>query len=148
MLSDICDFQGNMKATHNRESWIKGHRNPYDPRSRRAVIFLAFPLLHSLPLLISGNPKLLKSIATQFFQLSRSMIEIFRLGLVHNRSLFCTSYMKFKNLAGSKQMNISFSFHSIIKSPFHWEGLNVTQESHFWFYQYATIRVLFKVFIP
>lgn len=56
--------------------------------------------------------------------------------------------MKFKNLAGPKQMNISFSFHSIIKSPFHWEGLNVTQESHFWFYQYATIMVLFKVFIP
>lgn len=74
-----------------------------------------------------------------FPSLQRSMVEIFRLGLVHNRSLFCTSYMKFKNLTDFEQVNISFLFHSIInkKSPFHWEGLNVTQESNFWFYQSA-----------
>lgn len=146
MFPKTCDFQGNIKVTHNKESWIKGHRSTYNPRSRRAVISSAFSLLHSFPLPISGNPKVLntktQNTAAQLYSLQRSMIEIFRLALVNNRSLFCNSYMKFKNLTGSKQMNISFSFHSIIKSPFHWEGWSVTQESNFWFYQNTTTRVL------
>lgn len=67
-------FPGQHEVTHNKESWIKGHRSPYNPRSRRAVISLAFSLLHSLPLPISGNPKVLntktESTAAQLFQLT------------------------------------------------------------------------------
>lgn len=52
--------------------------------------------------------------------------------------------MKLKNLTGSKQMNISFLFHNIIKSPFHGEGLNVTQDADFWFSQHAMSGVLLE----
>lgn len=151
VLWDTCDFQGNMKVTPHKESWIKGRRalTLPDQMPRSWHFHLA-----SLPLPISGNPKVFNTKTSvrppSFPSVQRSMIGIFRLGVVHNRSLFCTPHVKFKNFTGSQQMNISFLFHRIIqrKSPFHWKGLHITQESSFWVYQDATTRVLWKVFIP
>lgn len=102
---------------------------------KNRLIALAFSLGRFSPPPRSGNPKGLNPEAQAqphgFHSLQRSMTEIFRLGLANNSALFPNSYMKFKNLTGSKQAHILFSFLSIIKSPFHWEGLKVTQESNF-----------------
>lgn len=125
-------------------------RSTYNHRSRIALAFLACHRstlfrwqareIHRFPLQVQ-EPK-----STGSHSSLRSMTEISRLRLVNRRPLFCTPYMKSKNLTGSKQMNISFPFHSIIiifkkkNLPFHWEGLNVTQERTFWFYQQTTNR--------
>lgn len=69
------------------------------------MVSLAFTVLHCLPLPSSGNPQIFSSQhRVQLYNsssLQRSMTEIFRLGLVNNRPLFCDSYMKFKNFTGS-----------------------------------------------
>lgn len=106
---------------------------------KNSISSLGISQLHSLPQASAGNPQALtprpRSQAHSSHSPLRSMTEISRLGPVNRRPFFCTPYMKSKNLTGSKQMNISLLFHSIIKSPFHWESLNVTQEPTFWFYR-------------
>lgn len=133
------------KVTH-KESWIKGQKQ-LQSLIENSTGFPSMSPPHSLPLASSGNPQALNPQAFRTEVHSshsslRSMTEIYRLGPVNRRPLFCTPYTKSKNLTGSKQMNISFPVHSIKKKkiPFIWKGLIVTQEPTFWFYQQTTNR--------
>lgn len=119
--SPTRDCQGSKKVTHE-ESWIKGQKH-LRSQIQNSISFLGISLLKSLLLPSSGNPQVLtlrpRVQVHSSYHLQTSMTEIFRLRLVNRRPLCYESYMKSKNLTGFKQMNISFSFHGIIKSTFH-----------------------------
>lgn len=73
MLCDTCDFQGNMKVTHNEDSELKVPEALTVPDQGEQSFPRHFHF-HSRPLPISGNPKVLntktKSAAAQLSQLA------------------------------------------------------------------------------
>jgi len=142
--SPIIDPRRLFRCSLTRDCWDSevSHEEPQikvqkhlQSQIKNSISSLGISRFHSLPQASAGNPQALtprpRSQAHGSHSPLRSMTEISRLEPVNRRPFFCTPYMKSKNLTGSKQMNISLPFHSIIKSPFHWESLNVTQEPTF-----------------